>query len=160
MLSVKLICVGKLKEKCLADACGEYMKRLSAFCKLSVKELAEEKLSADPSEKEISRALEKEGERIAEETDNCDRIVATCVEGDMLSSEGLCEKLTALKNSGASRIAFVIGGSFGLSEEIKKKADFRLSMSKMTFPHHLARVMLLEQIYRALSIEAGSKYHK
>ncbi len=157
MLSVDVICVGKLKEKFFIGACEEYKKRLGAYCKLSITELAETPAANDA---EVRRALTAEGERILAKIPKDAYLICMCIEGKMLSSEALSEKITSLKCSGKSRICFVIGGSNGIDESIKARAELRLSMSPMTFPHHLARVMVLEQVYRAFKIEEGSGYHK
>lgn len=160
MLRVNLICVGKLKEKYLKDACGEYAKRLQSFCKFEITEVDEEKTSDSPNDSQIENILNYEGRRILSKIDRSARVIAMCIEGRQKSSKELSEYFDAAAVSGISTIAFVIGGSWGLSEEVKKRADLRLSMSKMTFPHQLARVMLCEQIYRGFSISAGTKYHK
>lgn len=159
MLEIQIIALGKLKENYLKDAIAEYQKRLTTMCSFKIIELEPFKLSQNPSEIEISKALSKEAEEILKKT-GTSKIVAMCIEGKMLSSNDLCDFLESLKNFGDSKISFVIGSSFGLSDEIKTKAALKLSMSKMTFPHQLARVMLSEQIYRALSIGEGLKYHK
>lgn len=160
MISITIICIGKLKEKYLRDACEEYKKRLTAYCRLNVIELAAEKLSDNPSEKEIKNALDEEAKRILSKIPENARVYSMCIEGKQLTSVQLSEKIENEAVSGISHIVFVIGGSFGLSDKIKEKSDVRLSMSKMTFPHQLARVMLLEQIYRSIQISAGTKYHK
>lgn len=160
MVNVTIICIGKLKEKYLRDACDEYKKRLSAFCKLNIIELTPEKLSDNPSAKEIENALKAEGKAIAEKIPDSAAIYSMCIEGKQLSSTELSSQLDFLAVSGTSHVVFIIGGSFGLCDEIKKRSKFKLSMSKMTFPHQLARVMLLEQIYRAAQISAGTRYHK
>ena len=157
MLSVDIICVGKLKEKFFADACDEYKKRMSSYCKLNIVELAE---TPAANESEVRRALSAEAERISAKIPKDAYLICMCIEGKLLSSEALSEKITSLKCSGKSRLCFIIGGSNGIDESIKARAELRLSMSPMTFPHHLARVMLLEQIYRAFKIEEGSGYHK
>ncbi len=157
MIGIDLICVGKLKEKFFSDAVKEYEKRLSGYCKLNITEISEN-VVASPAE--ITTALSKEGEKILAKIPNGAYVAAMCIEGDGLSSEELSKKLSSLKVSGKSKIVFIIGGSNGLSDEVKERANLRLSMSKMTFPHHLARVMVLEQIYRAFKIEEGSGYHK
>ena len=156
MLSVWLVCVGKLKEKFYKDACGEYMKRLSSCCKLTVAEIPEVKLSLG----EIANALAKEGEAIRAKIPSGSRVAALCVEGRLCSSEELAQMLPALGNSPDKHMVFIIGGSYGLHPSVKAEADIQLSMSPMTFPHHLARVMLLEQVYRAFQINGGSRYHK
>lgn len=158
MLSVKLICVGKLKEDYLRAACGEYEKRLAAFCKLSIVELPEFRLPTEPSPAQIAKGLEEEGKAILQKCGGL--IIALCIEGKLLSSPALAEQISSAAVAGKSEIDFVIGGSFGLWEEVKSHAGLRLSMSPMTFPHQLARVMLLEQLYRCFQIQSGGKYHK
>ena len=160
MLSVHLICVGKLKEKFYLDACAEYMKRLSPYCKLTLTELAEVKLPQNPSLGEIAAALDKEGDAIRAKIPPNSSVVALCVEGKMRSSEELADLVRTWEQNAAKHLVFVIGGSYGLHPSIKSEAWVRLSMSPMTFPHHLARVMVLEQIYRAFKINEGSSYHK
>ena len=160
MLGVTLICVGKMKEKHYISAFEEYQKRLGAFCRFELIEIPEQRLSDDPSEKEIAAALEREAAEIEKKLPSGAAIVAMCVEGSQKSSPELAEQLQRWANSGVSRLCFLVGGSFGLSERIKAKAELRLSVSKMTFPHHLFRVMLAEQIYRAFAINEGSRYHK
>ena len=160
MPEVTVVCLGKLKEQYLRDACAEYSKRLSAFCKLKVIELAPERLSENPSQAEIQKALSLEGKKILEKIPDRAAIIAMCIEGRQLSSEELSKKLSAFATQGIGSVAFVIGGSFGLSDEVKEKSVLRLSVSRMTFPHQLFRVMLLEQVYRAFQIQSGTKYHK
>ena len=160
MLSVYLICVGKLKEKFYLDACAEYMKRLSPYCKLTLTELPEVKLPQNPSLGEIAAALDKEGDAIRAKIPPNSSVVALCVEGKMRSSEELADLVRTWEQNAAKHLVFVIGGSYGLHPSIKSEAWVRLSMSHMTFPHHLARVMVLEQIYRAFKINEGSSYHK
>ena len=160
MLTVKLICVGKLKEKYYADAFAEYRKRLGAFCRFETEELPETKLNENPSEKEIAAALEKEAAEIEKRLPAGAAVCAFCVEGTPKSSEELAAQLESWSNSGKSTVCFLIGGSFGLAERVKRRADLRLSVSRMTFPHHLFRVMATEQIYRAFTIMGGRKYHK
>ena len=152
MLQMRLICVGKLKERFYQDACREYQKRLGAFCRLEILQLDEE--SDRPG------ALEMEAERIRAALLPGSFVIAMCVEGKGMSSEALAEKLGQLQTGGVSRVCVLIGSSRGLDEGLKREAALRLSMSPMTFPHHLARVMTLEQLYRALSILSGGKYHK
>ena len=142
------------------EALAEYEKRLGAFCKWELTELPEERLSDAPSEAEIEAALQREGRQIEKYLFRDGMTVCLCVEGRQMSSESFSALLTQAEASGRPRACFVIGGSFGLSEEIKAKADLRLSMSQMTFPHHLARVMLAEQIYRGFQIKEGTRYHK
>lgn len=160
MLSVKLICVGKMREKYYTDAFAEYSKRLQAYCRFELCEIAEQRLSDDPSEKEIKAALDREAQDILKAVPRDAFLTAMCVEGVQMPSEGMAELISRCELSGKPKLCFVIGGSFGLSEEVKRRSDRRLSMSRMTFPHHLARVMLAEQIYRGFKINEGSKYHK
>ena len=160
MLGVKLICVGKMKERYFLDAFEEYRKRLGAYCRFELEELPEQRLSQEPSRREIEIALDREGAEILRSIPSGSAVAAMCVEGVQLSSPELAKTLEGFANSGKSRVCFIVGGSFGLSDAVKRAADLRLSMSKMTFPHHLARVMLAEQIYRAFSISSGGKYHK
>lgn len=159
MLTVQIICVGKLKEVYWKAACAEYEKRLRVFCNFSITELSECRLPDNPSAAQIEAALKTEGTSILSAAGNS-HLFALCIEGKALSSEQLAEKVNTLAVNGTSTISFLIGSSFGLSDEIKKRADFRLSMSPMTFPHQLARVMLCEQIYRAFQIVNHGKYHK
>ena len=160
MLSVTLICVGKMKEKFYIEAAAEYVKRLGAYCKLNVVELPEQKLPQNPTQGEIDAALAKEAEAIRARIPQNSSIVALCIEGKLHSSEELAEVMERWEHSAAKHLVFLIGGSFGMHPSIKKEAWVKLSMSPMTFPHHLARVMLLEQIYRAFKINEGSSYHK
>ena len=160
MLEVTVICVGKLKEKYLRDASAEYQKRLSSLCRLSVVELPAEKLSDNPSQKEIEAALFAEGRRILEKIPERAAVFSMCIEGKELSSEELSKKMFSLASQGFEKIVFVIGGSFGLSDEVKSLGKLKLSFGKLTLPHQLMRVVLLEQIYRAFSILNNSKYHK
>lgn len=159
MLSITLIAVGNLKERYLADACEEYKKRLGAFCKLTVVELPEQRLPANPSPADVQKALHTEGAAILSKTPKGSRLIALCIEGKLLSSEQLAEEISTLSRT-ASHLTFVIGSSHGLADEVKQAACLPLSMSRMTFPHQLARVLLLEQLYRACSINAGMRYHK
>ena len=160
MQRVSVVCVGKLKEKFYADAAAEYVKRLSRYCRLDVVELPEERLPDDPSPAQIDAALAKEADAIRAKLPPSASLIALCVEGRMHSSEELAHLMADWANRGEKHLVFLIGGSFGLHPSIKAKAAAQLSMSPMTFPHHLARVMLLEQIYRAYQINAGTKYHK
>ena len=160
MQSIQLICVGKLKESFYAAACGEYAKRLGPYCRLSVLELPEERLPEKPSQAEIDAALKREGDRILGKISPGSVIIALCVEGQGLSSEELAGRMRRWAVEGTSQLTFLIGGSRGLHPAVKERAALRLSMSSMTFPHHLARVMVLEQIYRAFKINEGSGYHK
>ena len=160
MFSVTLICVGRLKEKFYLDACAEYAKRLKAYCRFELVELPEQRLPENPSPAQISDGLHKEGEQILGKAPKGAWLCVLTPEGKQLSSEQLADTLAGIKAGGRSSACFVIGSSFGLDPAVKARADLLLSMSKMTFPHHLARVMVLEQLYRAESIQAGSKYHK
>lgn len=158
MLTVNLICIGKLKEKYLRDAQAEYIKRLVSFCRLNLIELPESKLSNNPSPADISKCIEIEGQSILQKAKGY--LIPMCIEGKAMSSEDLAKRIEAISLNGTSEISFIIGGSYGLSDTIKKAGDFKLSMSPMTFPHQLARVMLLEQIYRGFQINSNGKYHK
>lgn len=160
MLAVKLICVGKMRERFFIDAFAEYAKRLQAYCKFECIELTEQRLSDNPSQNEIAAALAREAADIGRNIPTDAYIVAMCVEGRQMKSEGMGDLIAARADSGKPKLCFVVGGSFGLDESVKRRADMRLSMSEMTFPHHLARVMLAEQIYRGFKINEGSKYHK
>lgn len=160
MLSVRLICVGKLKEKFYREACAEYEKRLKGYCKLELVELPEQRLPDRPSQAQITAALAKEADAIRTKLPQGSAVIAMCIEGKTQSSEQLAQTLDSWMGSGTSQICVLIGGSFGLDDALKRSAALRLSMSPMTFPHHLARVMVLEQLYRALNIAAGGKYHK
>ncbi|MEG1747500.1 MAG: 23S rRNA (pseudouridine(1915)-N(3))-methyltransferase RlmH [Oscillospiraceae bacterium] len=160
MLAVQIICVGKLKERFFAEAAAEYEKRLTPLYKFSITELPEQRLPQTPSDAEISAALEREAYAILPLLPKSAAVVALCIEGKPMSSEALAEKLDSWPTAGKSQVIFLIGGSCGLHNSVKERADLRLSMSPMTFPHHLARVMLLEQIYRAAQINLGTKYHK
>lgn len=161
MIKINVITVGKLKEKYWRDACTEYAKRLSAFCKLEIIELAESRLSDSPSQKEILNALSNEAKamRVYCEKKSTANI-AMCIEGTQFPSVELSAKLDNFALQGYSTINFIIGSSFGIADEIKQMCQIKLSMSKMTFPHQLARVMLLEQIYRCFQIQKNTKYHK
>ena len=160
MMRVRILCVGKLKERYLSDACAEYLKRLTAFCKPEIMELPESRMPENPSEAEIAACLRREGEEILAKIPQGAMVIPLCIEGKQLSSEELAKELAGAGIRGISCVCLVIGGSWGLSEAVKSAGKLRLSMSRMTFPHQLARVMLLEQVYRAFSISAGSKYHK
>lgn len=160
MTHIYLFCVGKLKEKFYADAVAEYQKRLSAYCKLDIVELPEEKLPQNPSQAQIDAALVKEAVVIRAKLPPRARTVALCIEGQLLSSQELAKRLQTWEAGPSNQLCFLIGGSYGLDEQLKSETQVRLSMSPMTFPHHLARVMLLEQIYRAFKIQEGADYHK
>lgn len=159
MATVKLITVGTLKEKYLSDAVAEYEKRLSGFCKVENINLKEAKLPQDPSDGDIRRALDEEGKVILSHMSDRAYKIALCVEGKQFSSEELAQKLEHAF-SVSNEICFVIGSSHGLCDAVKNAADLRLSVSKLTFPHQLMRVILWESIYRAMNIIKGTKYHK
>ena len=159
MMNVKFITLGTLKEAYLREAAAEYEKRLGAFCRFENVQLKEERLYDDPSDAEIRNALERESEKILAEIPPRAFCVAMCVEGKQLSSEELAEKISAVSNQ-SSDICFIIGSSFGLSDRVKQRADMRLSVSKLTFPHQLMRILLLEAVYRVFNIQRGTKYHK
>jgi len=160
MQKIMILCVGRLKERFYADACAEYQKRLTRRFELTVVELPEERLPDAPSAAQIEAALAKEAVHIEEKLPRAGAVIALCVEGRLLSSEQLSETLEGFALRGVPQLTFLVGGSFGLHERVKARADLKLSMSPMTFPHHLARVMLLEQLYRAGQIADGTKYHK
>lgn len=160
MQKITVLCVGKLKEKFYLDATAEYAKRLSRYCKLDILELPESRLPEEPSPAQIQQALDAEAAAITAKLPKGGALVALCIEGAPCSSEEMSRKMQQLAVSGKTQLTFLIGGSVGLSESLKRRADWKLSMSPMTFPHHLLRVMLLEQIYRAYQINAGSRYHK
>ena len=160
MFEIQLITIGKLKEKFYLSAASEYIKRLGAYCKFQSIELPEVRLPDSPSSSEITAALEKEAENLITKLPKNAWICVLTPEGKLISSEDLAQQLANIKLSGKSCDCFIVGSSFGLSPRIKAMAHFRLSMSPMTFPHHLARIMVLEQLYRAEAIQAGSRYHK
>lgn len=160
MFDITLITVGKLKEKFYIHAAAEYEKRLKGYCNFHLIELPESRLPEDPSPAQIKSGLDKEAESILAKLPKGAWFCVLTPEGKLLSSETLADKMSDIKNSGKSSACFLIGSSFGIADQVKTKADFKLSMSPMTFPHHLARVMVLEQIYRVEAIQAGSKYHK
>ncbi len=160
MIAVHIIAVGRLKDAWMRGGCAEYLKRLGLWSNASVTEVDECRIAENPSPAQVAECVEKEGGRILEKIPKGALVVAMCIEGKLLSSDKLAQFLSKAAVEGASTVAFVIGGSYGLSEKVKQAASLRLSMSPMTFPHQLARVMLLEQIYRALSINANAKYHK
>lgn len=159
MMNVRFITLGTLKEGYLREAAAEYGKRLGAFCRFENIQLKEERLPEDPSENEIRAVLAKEGERILAEIPPRSYCVAMCVEGKQLSSEELAARIETVANETAN-ICFIIGSSFGLADTVKQRADMRLSVSKLTFPHQLMRVVLLEAVYRAFNIQRGTRYHK
>lgn len=161
MLNIRIISVGKLKERFYIDAANEYIKRLAGYCKTETVEIPEYRLPTERAARaQIESALEKECAAINGKLPDGALTIALCVEGRELDSPGLAEVLSECAGSGASRLCFIIGGSFGLHENVKDRADIKLSLSKMTFPHNLARVVLLEQLYRAFKIIEGGKYHK
>lgn len=160
MIKVNVIAVGKLKERYLRDACDEYIKRLGAFSKVSVVEIGEERCGDNPSDSEIENVKIKEGKRIIAKIPKSSFIIPLCIEGTQYSSEDFSKKLESVQLAGSGEITFIIGGSFGLSDEVKSLGKMKLSFGKLTLPHQLMRVVLLEQVYRAFSISNNSKYHK
>lgn len=160
MFQLRLICMGRLKEKFYLSAAEEYAKRLRAFCDFQLIELPEYRLPDEPNRTQIEQGLAEEATRIRAKLPKLCWFCVLAPEGKLLSSPELAKTLAGVKSSGKGCACFLIGSSFGVDEELKKQADLRLSMSPMTFPHHLARVMALEQLYRAESIQAGTKYHK
>ena len=160
MQTVNIICIGKIKARYWTEAIKEYTKRLTPFCKFNIIELDEEKVNSNPNQAQIKAVLDAEGKRIISKLAKNSYVIPMCIEGKQLSSTELADKMSEVVLSGKSSIDFIIGGSWGLSDEVKGKADFKLSMSKMTFPHQMARVVLCEQIYRAFEINSNGKYHK
>ena len=160
MLQINILYVGNIKDKFYAEAVQEYEKRLSAFCKIKNIELKEEKPPENPSDAEIALVIKKEGDRLLEAMPKKGYKIALCVEGTQISSEDLAKKIESVTVAGDSEITFIIGGAFGIDERVKKMANYRLSISKMTFTHRMMRVILAEQIYRALNILSGGNYHK
>ena len=160
MFDITLIAMGKLKEPFYISAAAEYAKRISGYCKFALLELPEARLPENPSPAEIAAGLEKEADLILSKIPKGAWFCVFTPEGKLLSSEDFAQKLREVKNSGKGSACFLIGSSFGIAPRVKSRADFRLSMGPMTFPHHLARIMVLEQLYRAEAIQAGSKYHK
>ncbi|MED4071544.1 23S rRNA (pseudouridine(1915)-N(3))-methyltransferase RlmH [Priestia endophytica] len=159
-MNISIITVGKLKEKYLKQGINEYLKRLSAYAKVEVVELSDEKAPENLSEVEMEQVKGKEGERILAKIPHDTHVIALAIEGKMKSSEQLADDLDKLATYGKSKIAFVIGGSLGLSSDVMKRANDTLSFSKMTFPHQLMRLILVEQIYRGFRINRGEPYHK
>ena len=159
-MKITCVVVGKIKEKYFTDAIKEYSKRLSRYCKLEIVELADEKTPDGASEAEEAAIREKEGERILKALKDDAYVIALAIEGKMLDSVELSQKIDRLGVSGTSHIAFVIGGSLGLAPAVMKRADYALSFSRMTFPHQLMRVVLLEQLYRSYRILKNEPYHK
>ena len=160
MFDITLIAMGKLKEPFYLSAAAEYAKRLSGYCKFTLLELPEARLPENPSPAEIAAGLEKEADLIFSKIPRGAWLCVFTPEGKTLSSEDFAQTVKAVKNAGKSSACFLIGSSFGMASRVKQRADFRLSMGPMTFPHHLARIMVLEQLYRAEAIQAGSKYDK
>ena len=160
MFDNTLITMGKLKEPFYISAAAEYAKRLGGYCKFTLLELPEARLPENPSPAEISAGLEKEADLILSKVPKGAWFCVFTPEGKLLSSEDFAKTLKTVKNSGKSSTCFLIGSSFGMAPRVKQRADLKLSMGPMTFPHHLARIMVLEQLYRAEAIQAGSKYHK
>lgn len=159
-MQIRIICAGKLKEAYYREAAGEYARRIGRFVPLEVEEVADERIpeSFSPAQERI--AVEKEGRRILERIGAKDHVIALCIEGKMYDSVGFASRLNALTEEGTGRVAFVIGGSSGLSGEVLERSDERISLSRMTFPHRIARILLLEQIYRAFKILRHETYHK
>ncbi|MFK9091727.1 23S rRNA (pseudouridine(1915)-N(3))-methyltransferase RlmH [Bacillus salipaludis] len=159
-MNISIITVGKLKEKYLKQGIEEYLKRLSAYAKVEVIEVADEKAPEELSELEMVQVKQKEGERILAKIGQDTYVIALAIQGKLGSSEELADSLDKLATYGNSKIAFVIGGSLGLSEDVIKRSNEQLSFSRMTFPHQLMRLILVEQIYRAFRINRGEPYHK
>ena len=160
MQTVTIISVGKLKDAFFEMASEEYLKRLKAYAKVNIIEIKAGVLPENPKESEINAVLEKEGEEILKKLPASSRVISLCIEGKLYSSEDMARLISDTALSGCSNIVFIIGGSYGLCERVKARSHIRLSMSKMTFPHRLARIMLLEQIYRGYKINSGEAYHK
>lgn len=159
-MNITIIALGKLKEKYMRDFSEEYQKRLSAYCRLNIIELSPKKLPDSPSQSEINNALEAEARQIKAKIPGGAYVFSMCIEGTQMPSAEFSQKMSKLAVDGKSNIVFILGSSFGLSEEIKELSDSKFSLSEMTFPHQMARVMLLEQLYRAFQISSGGKYHK
>lgn len=159
MININIICIGKLKEKYLVDAIKEYEKRMTSLCSMNIIELPEYRISDNPSDSEINKCLENEGKTILSKIKKGSYVISLCIEGKLVSSVDLAKKIESVSLN-SSTINFIIGGSYGLSEEVKKESDFLLSIGKMTFPHQLSRLMICEQIYRAFQILKNTKYHK
>ena len=158
-MKINIICVGKIKEDFFRQAAAEYEKRLSRFCNISIINIPDKSIPENPSKSECEAVLKAEGELILKKLGKSDTVIALCIEGKELSSEELSQKIKEIQNY-SSTIDFVIGGSLGLSDEVKKRADLKLSLSAMTFPHNIARIVLEEQIYRAFKINNNENYHK
>lgn len=159
-MNIRIICVGSLKESYWREACAEYAKRLSAYCTFGIDELSETRLPKSPSAADIAKVIEDEGQRILQKLPKNAYVIAMCIEGKIISSEQLAQTISDAGLGGHSTVAVVIGGSYGLSDAVKSRADLRASIGRMTFPHQLARVMMCEQLYRACSINNGGQYHK
>ena len=157
-MTINIICVGKIKEQGIKDATAEYEKRLGRFCNINVIQLPDKSIPDNPTKGECDAVLKSEGEQILKKIGKSDKVIALCVEGKALTSEGLAEKMKAMMFE-SSVIDFVIGGSLGLSDDVKMRADYKLSISAMTFPHRIARLVITEQIYRAFKINANEAYH-
>lgn len=160
MMRVNILAVGRVREKWMSDGCAEYQKRLNGLCKLRILEVPEYRLSDKPSRLGIQNALEKEGACLLEKLPSGSLAAALCIEGSLLSSGDFAARLQRYSVEGKSEWSFLIGGSYGLSETAKQKADWKLSLSEMTFSHPMARLLLLEQLYRAFNFLNGGKYHK
>ena len=160
MTHIRLICVGRIKEKFLKEGLDEYLKRLSRYAKVDITEVADEKTTEGASETEENIIKDKEGEKILAHIKDGERVIALAIDGKMYSSEELADHLDSLYVSGVSDIVFVIGGSLGLSDAVLKRADEKISFSKMTFPHQLMRLIFLEQLYRTFKIQRKEHYHK
>lgn len=159
-MNIKVIAVGKIKEKYIKEGIAEFSKRLSRYASLKIIEIKDEKAAENLSERDMERIKNKEGEKILEKISDNSYIVALAIDGKQISSEGLAEKMEDIMLGGRSDISFVIGGSLGLSDQVLKKSNYKLSFSKMTFPHQLMRLILLEQVYRGFRIIKGEPYHK
>lgn len=159
-MRINIVCVGKIKEKYLKLGIDEFKKRLSKYCKLDIIELDDEKAPENLSDKEMEMIKDKEGKKILAKIKDTSYVIALAIDGRSLSSEELADTINKLGIRGISNITFVIGGSLGLSDEVLSRADYKLSFSKMTFPHQLMRLILLEQIYRSYRINNGEPYHK
>ena len=159
-MNIKVVCVGKIKEKYIQEGIKEFSKRLSRYCNLDIIEINDEKAPENLSQKEMEIVKSKEGEKILAKIPQNGHVISLVIEGKQLTSEGLAENIEKLMVSGTNDICFVIGGSLGLSKEVIKRSDYKLSFSKMTFPHQLMRLILLEQVYRGFRIMKGEPYHK
>lgn len=159
-MNISIVTIGKLKEKYLTQGINEYIKRLSAYAKIDIIELPDEKAPENLSDQEIEQVKQKEGDRILSKIPADTHVIALVIDGKMKSSEQLAADLDSLATYGKGKIAFIIGGSLGLSDKVIKRANEKLSFSKMTFPHQLMRLILVEQVYRAFRIMRGEPYHK